>query len=498
MSERNIYLKTIPPEEAVAKAREALNPSTLLSTETVPTHQAAGRVTAGPIIARYSSPTFHSAAMDGIAVLAEDTFQAREDEPVSLSHGDRFVFVNTGNPLPEDKNAVIMIENVVQKDGSTVQIDAPAFPWQHVRRIGEDIVATELLIPQNRELAPCDIGALLSAGIYEVEVREKVRARFLPTGDEVLNFLERPAPGAGQVIESNSQVFMAYAASWGVDADWSEPVADNEDTLRKAVMESLKDGNHIVIVGAGSSAGSKDFSRKVFESIGTVLVHGISVMPGKPTLLAVTDERSGHPGRLLVGAPGYPVSAVVCHEKILAPLVAWLQGAAGPEPVTAEVVLARKTPSKPGMREAIRLAAGRIGGQIVAAPLARGAGMITTLTRGPGPGPHPGGHPRGVEQGEPRIKAELLLPEAVDLDNGSWSIIGSHDNTMDLLANELMGLPEPHPAWLSTHVGSMGGSWPLRNGGKHPGSPARICSIPRPRTTIFLSSERYLSEGYTG
>lgn len=262
MSGRNIYLETIPPEDAVQRAREAIDRDAIMAVETIPTHEAAGRVITQPIFARYSSPTYHAAAMDGIAVKADSTFAARENEPVTLSHGDQFLFVNTGNPLPEGMNAVIMIENVVQKDEVTVLIDAPAFPWQHVRRIGEDIVATELLIPQNRELAPSDIGALLSAGIYEVEVREKARAVFLPTGDEVLNFLDRPSPEAGQVIESNSQVFKAYADSWGVEAGWTAPVPDNEDALRTAVLQGLEDGNHIVIVGAGSSAGSKDYSKK--------------------------------------------------------------------------------------------------------------------------------------------------------------------------------------------------------------------------------------------
>ena len=157
MSKRNIYLETIPPEEAVDRAKAALDRDTLLTTQTLPTQEACGRVTAGPIFAKYSSPTFHAAAMDGIAVKAESTFAAREDQPVSLNQGDGFLFVNTGNPLPEGMNAVVMIENVVQKDEGTALIDAPAFPWQHVRRIGEDIVATELLIPQNRELTPCDV-----------------------------------------------------------------------------------------------------------------------------------------------------------------------------------------------------------------------------------------------------------------------------------------------------------------------------------------------------
>ncbi|EGB14319.1 MoeA domain protein domain I and II [Pseudodesulfovibrio mercurii] len=459
MSKRNIYLKTIPPEEAVALAKANLDRDALLGTERMPTHEAAGRVTAGPIYARYSSPTFHAAAMDGVAVTAESTFPAREDAPVSLDLGEGFVFVNTGNPLPEGKNAVVMIENVVQKDETTVLIDAPAFPWQHVRRIGEDIVATELLIPQNRELTPSDIGALISAGIYEIEVREKVRTIFLPTGDEVLNFLDRPEPRAGQVIESNSQVFRAYAKGWGIDAAWAPPVPDDEDALRNAVMDGLKQGCHMVVVGAGSSAGSKDYSKKVFESIGTVLVHGISVMPGKPSLLAVTDERSGYPGRLLVGAPGYPVSAIVCHEKILAPVVHWLMGKSTPERPEADIVLARKTPSRPGMREAIRLAAGRIGENIVGAPLARGAGMITTMTKAQAVTYIPE-DVEGVEQGE-TVRAELLVHKG-DLDRVLVHV-GSHDNTLDLLANELMGLSEPLRL-VSSHAGSMGGLTALKAG----------------------------------
>jgi len=456
---RNIYLKTIAPEEAVALAKDALDRAALIGTETIPTHEAAGRVTAGPVIARYSSPTYHSAAMDGIAVRAESTFLAREDRPVALAHGSEFVFVNTGNPLPDVMNAVVMIEDVVQKDADTVEIEKPVFPWQHVRRIGEDIVATELLLPQNRRLAPCDIGALLSAGIYEIEVHQRVRARFLPTGDEVLNFLDHPAPGAGQVIESNSQVFMAYARGWGADAGWTAPVRDDEATLRAAVLGALEDGCHVVVVGAGSSAGSKDYSHKVFESIGRVLVHGISVMPGKPTLLGVTDERSGHPGRLLVGAPGYPVSAVVCHEKVLGPLVAWLGHAAPHEPDMADIVLARKTPSRPGMREAIRLAAGRIGDRIVGAPLARGAGMITTMTKAQAVAYIPE-NAEGAEAGE-TLSAELLAPRS-ELDRVLVHV-GSHDNTLDLLANELMGLPEPLRL-VSSHAGSMGGLTALKAG----------------------------------
>jgi len=178
-SKRHIYLQTVEIEEAIQKVKHYLNAGQLLGKEDVPTHKAYGRITAAPVWARYSSPTFHSAAMDGVAVKAEKTFQAREGSPVYLKKERDYIEVNTGNPLPEDMDAVIMIENVIQVDEGTIAIEQPAFPWQHVRRIGEDIVATELLLPQNHELSAYDIGALLSAGIFDVEVWEKIKIHIM-------------------------------------------------------------------------------------------------------------------------------------------------------------------------------------------------------------------------------------------------------------------------------------------------------------------------------
>ena len=379
MGERNIYLSTIEPAEAVRRAKAALTRAGLIKPESVPAHEALGRVTSSPIFARCSSPTYHAAAMDGIAVASASTFAAREGSPVTLRRGVDYTPVNTGNPLPDGLDAVVMIEHVEQVDDDTVRLEAPAFPWQHVRRIGEDIVATELLLPQNHTLSPYDIGALLSAGIFEVPVWERVRVTFIPTGDEVLNFLHQPTPKAGQVIESNSQVFCAIAAAWGAQTAWTAPVPDKPEALRAAVAAALADGAHVVIVGAGSSAGSKDYTRETFESFGKLLCHGISVMPGKPTLLAVTQGL--FEGRLLGGAPGYPVSAVVCLEDVLEPIVRWLVRQEPPGRRTVTPRLARKTPRRPGLEEIVRLAVGKVGEGYVAAPLARGAGLITSLTK---------------------------------------------------------------------------------------------------------------------
>lgn len=453
--QRSIFLTTMPIAEAVHRARQALDREALIKVETIPAQQAVGRVTAGPVFSRYSSPTFHSAAMDGVAVNAQATFTAREGRPLRLKLGQDYHPVNTGHALPPGTNAVIMIEQVVQEDEETISVETPAFPWQHVRRIGEDIVATELLLPQNHCITPYDIGALLSAGIWEIQVWERVRLTIIPTGDEVLDFTTRPKPQAGQVVESNSQVFKALGQSWGCEVVRVPPVRDDLDLLAQAVDTALGE-SHIVVIGAGSSAGTKDFTRTVMERAGQVLVHGIAAMPGKPSLLGTAQ------GKLLVGAPGYPVSAVICFEELIRPLAAWLGRQIAEDRPKIQVELTRKTPSKLGVQEFLRLAVGRVGEKWVATPLARGAGMITTLTRAQAMARIPV-HSEGVEAGA-MLEAEPLVPRA-ELER-TIVCVGSHDNTLDLLTNELMGLARAYRL-ASTHVGSMGGLTALRSNAAH-------------------------------
>lgn len=456
-SERNIYLEMQSIEQAVETVRQALDPANMLAPETVPTENAVGRVTAQAVYAQYSSPTFHGAAMDGIAVRAADTFAAREGAPVHLQRGKGCVEVNTGNPLPPGMNAVVMIEHVHKVDADTVAIEAPAFPWQHVRRIGEDIVATELLLSQNHALTPYDIGALLSAGIWELAVWQQPLIEVIPTGDEVLDFRGRPTPGPGQVVESNSQVLAGLAEQWGARVRCHAPVADAEDALFEAVQKALHGPAHVVVIGAGSSAGSKDFSRRIMQRCGTIYVHGITAMPGKPSLLGVADNK-----KLMVGAPGYPVSAVVCYEQLVQPLVAQMQHRALARRPEIAVEISRKLPSKLGVDEFVRLAIGKVGAKWVGTPLARGAGMITTLTRAQGVA-RISATSEGVEAGE-TVSAELFVPQK-EVERVLVAV-GSHDNTLDLLANALQGSENPI-GLASSHVGSMGGLTALQNGSVH-------------------------------
>ncbi|WP_305041733.1 molybdopterin biosynthesis protein [Geoalkalibacter sp.] len=454
MSRRNIYLQTLSVAEALERARAALDRDALVGGEILATEDAAGRVTAAAVHARLSAPPFHSAAMDGYAVRAEETFGAREEAPLRMVPGESCHPINTGQPLPEGSNAVIKIEDVVPQADGSLLIEAAAFPWMHVRRIGEDIVATELLLPQNHLLSPYDIGALLTAGVWEVRVWEPIRLVFIPTGDEVLDFTTRPTPAPGQVIESNSQIFCALARTWGAVPRRLPPVPDDPARLRAAVAEALQGAAQVVVVGAGSSAGSKDFTRAVFAECGEILAHGLALSPGKPTLLGVSHE-----GKLLVGAPGYPGSAIACFEEVLAPLVAWLGRRPAPERPRIRARLARKTPSRLGSEEILRLAVGRLDDHHIAVPFGRGAGMLSTLTRAQALGRIPAAS-EGLEEGA-EIDAELLVPQA-----GLERVlvhVGSHDNILDLLANELMGLAEPLRL-VSANVGSLGGLIALKNG----------------------------------
>jgi len=450
---RNIYLKTVSIDDALALARAALDRPDLVGVESVPVEDCLGRVTARPVVARLSSPTYHCAAMDGIAVAGEATFAAREGSPVILQPESGFAMVNTGQPLPPGFDAVVMIEHVVFDEAGQAVLETPVAPWTHVRRIGEDIVATELVLPRRRKLTAYDMGALLSCGVWEVDVYEQVRMSVIPTGDEVLDYTTRPEPGPGQVVESNSVMLCALARSWGMDARRRPPVPDNLEALSRAVEEALNSPAHIITLVAGSSAGSKDFTRAVMERFGEVIVHGIQAMPGKPSLLGVAQ------GKLLVGAPGYPVSAVVCFEELLAPLAAWLTRTEPAKRPTAKVRLAKDAPSRPGLTEFLRVAVGRVGDGYSALPLSRGAGLITTLTRAQAVVKIPPDK-EGIARGE-EVTAELLVsPDELER---TLVVVGSHDNTLDLLADELMRLDIPLRL-ASSHVGSLGGLAALAGG----------------------------------
>ncbi|MBM4338025.1 MAG: molybdopterin biosynthesis protein [Deltaproteobacteria bacterium] len=449
---RNIYLKKKSLNEAKEIASK-LASLIRLGTETVHVVQSLGRVTAEPLFAKISSPPFHCAAMDGIAVQAESTYGATDDSPKVLITGKEAWFVNTGHPIPPATNSVIMIEDVHQIDSERVEIREAAHPWQHVRAIGEDIVATEMVFPENHQITSYDIGALLASGYREIRVKKKPRVLILPTGSELIEpgevNLSEPLP---KIIESNSYVLSNMVVEDGGEPFRHPIVRDDFTKIREALLSKYEEVDLILII-AGSSAGSEDYTRSIIEESGEVYVHGISMMPGKPALLGKFKDRP------IVGIPGYPVSAILAYEELVKPLIYQILHLIKPEKIKIKVFPTRKIPSKLGTEEFLRVKVGKVGEKFYATPLPRGSGMITSLTKADGIIRIPP-LSEGVDENQ-EIDLQLLRPFEEVLN--TVVMVGSHDLTIDLLAN-VLGKYYP-PVFLSSHsVGSFGGILALKSG----------------------------------
>lgn len=451
--ERAIYLSDVPLDEALDRWIGALRRRGLLTPlpgEPVPTVEALGRVTAEPVTALRSVPHYHAAAMDGIAVRAEETYGASETAPVRLPSG-RYVPVDTGDPLPDGTDAVIMIEDIHEAEGE-VEITAGAVPWQHVRAAGEDVVATELLLTSNHVLRPVDLGALVAAGVHTVRVRRRPRVLLIPTGDEVVDPTGPLRPG--QIPEFNTVMLAAEVSRWGGETMRHPVVSDDPDRLAQALV--CVEEVDLVVTNAGASAGAHDHTVGVFRRLGEVLVHGVAIRPGKPVILGIVR------GKPAIGLPGYPVSTMLTLDLFARPVIYALQGLVPPARDRLRAKLVRKVHSTMGIDEFVRVSAGRVGDQIIAAPLTRGAGLVTSLVRADGWLVIPRTS-EGVGAGT-EVDIELLRPRSAI--EATVMVAGSHDVALDVLADFLRRL-HPSAGLTSAHVGSLGGLLALRRGEAH-------------------------------
>jgi putative molybdopterin biosynthesis protein len=456
---RNVYLQMKPLADARKIVWDAFIDAVSLETVKIPTPEAVGRILSGPLTAAFSSPNYHAAAMDGIALSAKITFGAHASRPKVLRTGSDAIYVNTGHVMPAGTDAVIMIEQVQVLDDERVQIEAPAFPWQHVRKMGEDIVATEQLFARHHCVTPYCIGALLSAGIGQVEVFRRPKLVMIPTGSELVDWRTTPTEKIrpGQVIESNTEVLSALAAEAGGRCERLEKIDDDPAAIQRAVLEAVKDDTVCaVLITGGSSAGSEDFSRAAIAAEGEVLVHGVTMMPGKPVIVGNVSAKP------VFGIPGYPVSAIMAFEQLVAPLIAGWLGQPELRRPRISVTPTRKIASKLGVEEFVRVKIGRVDRTLVATALPRGAGQITSITEADGMVRIPA-HLEGVGADD-QVTAELLRP--LELIDRTLVVVGSHDNTLDLLADELRA-QTPHLSLTSSHVGSMGGLMAVKRGVCH-------------------------------
>ena len=467
---REIYLEGTPLHEVLTKwlsrfdFEESGRP---LSGEIIQVKDSIGRITAEAIVAKISSPFYHSSAMDGYAVRFVDTFGASETSPKRLRTEEQAVYVDTGDPMPDGFNAVIMIEDVnivgakskgqsakSEKDESEyIEIISPATPWQNVRVIGEDIVATELILPENHRIRPVDTGAMLAAGYTEVAVRRKPKVVVIPTGTEIIE------PGTelkkGDIIEFNSRILGGLVSEWGGNAVRFRIVPDRFDEIKKAILDALGMGD-MVVVNAGASAGSEDFTARAVRDLGDVLLHGVNIKPGKPVILGWVR------GKPVLGIPGYPVSAFITFHLFAKPLIYKWQGLEVEKPEMIRAKISRQVASALGQEEFLRVKIGKVGNNLIATPISRGAGVLMSLVRADGFVRIPA-MSEGIGSGT-EVDVELIRSRS-DIEN-TVVCIGSHDNALDLLAN-ILKKKYPRLSLSSAHVGSMGGLMALKRGEAH-------------------------------
>ncbi len=454
MVKRKIYLDNVPLEKAYENFFSKINDLDInLEPENVKVENSLDCITAEPVFARLSSPHYHASAMDGVTVRSKDTYGAMETAPKTLKLKEQYMPIDTGQPLPDGFDAVIMIEDIHQVDEQTIEINSAAAPWQHVRAMGEDIVATELIIPVNHRIRPEDIAAMLAGGIWEVKVRRKPVVAVIPTGSELVQPGETPSPG--KIIEFNSRFFSGLIAKWGGEPRPQNIVKD-EYELIKAALLSVIDKSDVVLINAGSSAGSRDYTSAVVEELGELLVHGIAVKPGKPTVLGLVNNKP------VVGVPGYPVAAFFVLDLLVKPLIYRLQGIPVPERRRVETLMSRRVVSSFKSEEYLRVKVGQVGDKLIATPLPRGSGVITSLVRADGYVRIPQ-LKEGLETGE---KVQVDLVKDLEEIKNTVVSIGSHDLTQDIIAN-ILRINSPETSLSSAHVGSMGGLMALRRNETH-------------------------------
>ena len=447
------YLTNIPLEKA---RKDYLN---LLEshgygpkTEVIPVWDACGRVTAHAVYAHICAPHYAASAMDGVAVSAKDTFGATETTPITLNP-DQFIVLDTGDPIPENCDAVIMVEDIVKNEDGTITIHGSAAPWQHIRQIGEDICAGEMVLPSHMEISPSAIGAMIAGGVLEVEVIRKPKVGIIPTGDEIIPPCTDPRPG--DILEFNGSIFSAMVRQWGAEAQVYPIVPDKFDQI-KAMVEKASSECDLVILNAGSSAGREDYSTRVIREVGEVLYHGIAIKPGKPAILGCKGVVP------ILGVPGYPVSGIIVIEQLLKPLVDhWLKVPAQPVQY-ARAVLTRPVVSGLKYQEFVRVRMGYVGDKLMASPLSRGSGVVSSFMKADGILEVP----QGVEGYEAGSEVEVRLLCRADKLENTLVVIGSHDPLLDELA-DMMHVENGDVYMSSAHVGSMGGIMALRRGEAH-------------------------------
>ncbi|MEI7884631.1 MAG: molybdopterin biosynthesis protein [Clostridia bacterium] len=442
---------TVAVADYVAIIEQELRAVTI---EIIPTTEALGRITASASYAKLCSPHYNASAMDGIALSAALTFGATETTPVVLS-SEQFVVVDTGDPLPQGSDSVVMVEDIINLPTGAVKLYSAAVPWQNVRQIGEDICAGDMLLPSYTEITPAAMGAILAGGVLELAVVKLPIVGIIPTGDEIV--APSANPQIGEIMEFNSTIFAGFITQWGCIPKIYPIVKDNRELITAAIEQALNECD-VVILNAGSSAGREDFAKEIIAKFGRVLYHGIAIKPGKPAILAISQ------GKPILGVPGYPVSGIIVLDKILKPVLAKLTKRAIEPSRMIQASLAVKVNSSLKYQEYVRTRLGIVEKKWIAVPLNRGAGVVTSFVKADGMLEIPQ-NTEGYEAGT-EVEISLLRPwqEITNM----LVVTGSHDPLIDEVA-DLLKIEQSGVTIASSHVGSMGGIMAIKRKEAHLG-----------------------------
>ena len=447
-------------EEARSKYLKALQERGLhYKVEKVFSVDALDRVTAEAVYAKISTPHYNACAMDGVALDSTLTFGASERAPVHINDED-FTWVNTGDPLPEGYDAVVMVEDVIQDEGH-ITLYSAAVPWENIQQIGEDISAGDMVVPSYTVITPAIIGAFLAAGVLQVNVITRPLVGIIPTGDELVPLTDEPQPG--QIIEFNSGIFSAMLTQWGCAAKRYPIAKDNQSTIEAVLRKAVEECDAVILM-AGSSAGRKDFAVSAMRNVGEVVVHGIAIKPGKPAILALAENSADSSVVPVLGLPGYPVAGMLVMEHFFHPVMERLTGRISKKVEFREVEISRRLTSSLKYHEFIRATLGKVGGKVVAVPLNRGAGVVSSMVKADGIIQVPM-NVEGYEQGD-EIQVQML--RGLEEIESALVITGSHDPLLDEIA-DIMRRESPGSQVASSHVGSMGGILAIKRGEAHLG-----------------------------
>lgn len=450
------YLNNTEINEAKEKYFSAVKSAEFAyKTEKISTQSAHGRILAEAVYAKICSPHYNASAMDGIAVNAEDTYGACEAEPVVLTP-EKYTVVDTGDPIPDGADAVVMVEDVTEDENGNVKLIAAVHPWQNVRQVGEDICMGDMIAPTGTVITPSLCGAFLAGGVTAVTVKKRPVFGIIPTGDEIVKPTENPEKG--EIIEFNSTIFSSMLSEWNAESIVYDIVKDKKDLLTAALSKAADECDAVLVL-AGSSAGRDDYTSTIISRLGDVIIHGVAAKPGKPAVLGIIGNVP------VVGLPGYPVSAIVVMEEFVKPLTDVYYNRAAKKEETVSAVLSKRVVSSLKYKEYVRVALGRLGDEFFAVPLPRGAGVITSFTKAAGILEIPQ-NCEGIDAGE-TVKVRLLK-DKTEIEK-SLIITGSHDPIIDEIADMLQKKGCGFSI-VSSHVGSMGALNAVKNGQAHLGA----------------------------